>query len=1198
MINALGTLKKYIEDGGKVWETLDITFADGAKKTLQDEIMGENCSFSDCAESSSFPIGRTIGKTMTFELDNTADQWKDYNFYRAVIHASIRAYMPEDASEYSELLDRKFSAILDSNGDPILTAKSGIEGTIQTINKGTYTVIAPEQYGEIVSVTAIDDMYKANTKYISSLSLPQTAINLLRDACGTLGIVMGFATMNHGNVIISEIPEDITFRQLIGYIAMLDSANARIDVDGRLQFIHWNFSATNTDLLDYTDQPTFSSDDISITGIRLKNASSEAFYGNKGYVLSLDNGIISDTDLNTIAALIGDSLIGARFRSLQGELSYNPFLEFGDVVYSYDRNMNRYITPITDVTSTINGITKIKTQADDPIRGQSDYSSESNNAITVAKKLVSKEAAERQKAVKQLSEALNLSSGLYMTREQLDDGSYIYYMHDRINLSESSVIWKLTKNAFAISTDGGKTYPYGFTVNGELITSLLYAEGINADYITSGEFSITNDSGKKIFSASKDTGRVLLDASSVFIGSSSVEKRIEDLQNQTDGNIQSWTSSAVPSLDNYPANQWLTDNEKSTHVGDIYYDNYNHAYRFRYGENGYEWKLLKDTDITKALQDAAEAKEEADSAKKIAALAKNMTMQLTNAYQGIPVDSDGNYDTFPECTTSPIVMYGSEDITDSCTISITTSDGVTGTWRESSRLYTVTGLLSDSGWVDFRATYIDALTVVKRFTITKQYAGLNGKNGSDGAPGRTYYIQATPNSFKKGADNTITPSFVNASSYYRDGNGEAVPYNGRWKVQKSKDGKEWADYITTSVDSPSISVALGSKVEESFIRIVLYEKGNTNVTLDVQDIPILTDVSALTQEEIVKILSNDGEWKGLYYLNGKLYISFNSALGGLLSLGGVNNGNGTLKIVDASGNEIGFIDNTGVNFQKGDIRGSKFVTGNADQTQRIEIDASKESFYIDTVDEDGAPYDDDSYFYAGCVTPVKEKGGITSDWLVIDGEVPGIGIEASYFFTLKLDQSDIFHVDRSQTRIDNDVIISKGLTASRTTYLKNLSVSGTKNRTVKTQDYGTKLLHSYEMPLPMFGDCGSSRLNDLGEDIIPIDDIFLETVNTGIEYQVFLQKEGPGDIWVEAKEPQYFSVKGTSNLKYSWEIKAAQKDYEHTRWISDLDNISEDDTNQYDTLIERIQFAEMQNADKQAEILLREIEKGWAELEP
>ena len=46
---------------------------------------------------------------------------------------------------------------------------------------------------------------------------------------------------------------------------------------------------------------------------------------------------------------------------------------------------------------------------------------------------------------------------------------------------------------------------------------------------------------------------------------------------------------------------------------------------------------------------------------------------------------------------------------------------------------------------------------------------------------------------------------------------------------------------------------------------------------------------------------------------------------------------------------------------------------------------------------------------------------------------------------------------------------------------------------------------------------------------------------------MFLQKEGEGDIWVEEKNEQYFTVKGTPDLKFAWEIKARQKDYESER---------------------------------------------------
>ena len=62
-----------------------------------------------------------------------------------------------------------------------------------------------------------------------------------------------------------------------------------------------------------------------------------------------------------------------------------------------------------------------------------------------------------------------------------------------------------------------------------------------------------------------------------------------------------------------------------------------------------------------------------------------------------------------------------------------------------------------------------------------------------------------------------------------------------------------------------------------------------------------------------------------------------------------------------------------------------------------------------------------------------------------------------------------------------------------------------------------------------------------------IDDIFFETITTDIEYQVFLQKEGKGDAWVEKKENAYFEVSGTPGLKFAWEIKARQKDFETER---------------------------------------------------
>lgn len=743
MINASNTFKEKLQDGEQVIEIVEITFADGTTKTLENEIMIGNNDFSDCAESSSFPVGATVCKTMKLELDNTEGQWKDYNFYQAKVHAylKLQTSVAEPSSE-SIWMNDFYEPILDTDGNIIVLSRAASEDRYETIDKGVYTITTPEQYGEILSFTALDDMYKTNAKYYSALTLPQPIMALVRDACESLNIPMGFSSMAHGNVIVTALPDNMTFRQLIGWAAMLETANARIDNRGYLQFIKWNFGAVENGSLvpfkleDYVSSPTLSSDDIVITGIRVKNKESESLFGTAGYVLELENNLLSDSDLGTVAAWIGGDLVGAKFRNLQGDLIYNPLLEFGDMAYSFDRNGNKYLTPITDVSSPLNGITTVKTQADDPIRNSSTYMSEATKALVEARQLVKDERTEREKAVERLNNTLKTSGGLYMTVEPQDDGSNIYYAHNKPTLEESDIVWKFTAEAIGISMDGGKTYPYGLNINGELIARLLYAEGINASYINAGALVVRDTNGKIIFSADIDNNQIVIDGASVRIGASHLDGLLNSMQGQIDGNINTWTGTPAPTLSNYPANEWLTDTEMSKHVGDLYYDGDSHAYRFRNDGKGYYWERLKDTDVTKALQDSEDALAAAKSAQEAAALAKNMTLQLSNEYQGISVDSDGNYGTFPgNVSTQAVVMYGTQDITSDCKFTIIKSDSVTGSWNNATKTYTVTALSTDDGWVDIKATYISVLSVVKRFSLAKIYAGKNGTNGVDGLQG-------------------------------------------------------------------------------------------------------------------------------------------------------------------------------------------------------------------------------------------------------------------------------------------------------------------------------------------------------------------------------------------------------------------------------------------------------------------------------
>lgn len=143
----------------------------------------------------------------------------------------------------------------------------------------------------------------------------------------------------------------------------------------------------------------------------------------------------------------------------------------------------------------------------------------------------------------------------------------------------------------------------------------------------------------------------------------------------------------------------------------------------------------------------------------------------------------------------------------------------------------------------------------------------------------------------------------------------------------------------------------------------------------------------------------------------------------------------------------------------------------------------------------------------------------------------------------------------------------------------NLGCSGTKNRIVDTLNHGKVLLNAYEMASPMFGDIGTGQLDFNGECIIFIDDVFLETTDTVSEYQVFLQKYGQGDIWVDEISKTYFSVKGTvPDLKFAWEIKAKQKDYATYRLENEISNNFDSEMLESDYVEENNEMTDFENA--------------------
>jgi hypothetical protein len=86
-------------------------------------------------------------------------------------------------------------------------------------------------------------------------------------------------------------------------------------------------------------------------------------------------------------------------------------------------------------------------------------------------------------AVQRLTSLMSQSFGVFKTEEISENGSYIYYMHDKRTLKESTTVWKMTADGFAVSVDGGNTWTSGLDSSGQAVLNILSTIGIKAEWI-------------------------------------------------------------------------------------------------------------------------------------------------------------------------------------------------------------------------------------------------------------------------------------------------------------------------------------------------------------------------------------------------------------------------------------------------------------------------------------------------------------------------------------------------------------------------------------------------------------------------------------------------------------------------------------------------------------------------------------------
>lgn len=281
--------------------------------------------------------------------------------------------------------------------------------------------------------------------------------------------------------------------------------------------------------------------------------------------------------------------------------------------------------------------------------------------------------------------------------------------------------------------------------------------------------------------------------------------------------------------------------------------------------------------------------------------------------------------------------------------------------------------------------------------------------------------------------------------------------------------------------------------------------------------------------------------------------------GGQLVMGGEENGNGEIWILDSDSNLIGTWNNEGLIIYKGIIEGSIInVGGNGD---------TKGEIVLLGYDDEGIGVIDNRGVWFESLTENNDtiKTFLNNEGLLFQ-LTNEIGVEKIGNITIFYDESDEIYKMEYNSQSEHifrgyDDLISMIINdTSVYTYVDlivngNFSVIGTKSRIVGTEDYGNRLLYAYETPVAMFGDVGETVINEDGFSYVWLDSVFMQTISND-SYQVFLQKYGDGDCYVKERTKNYFIVAGTPGLNVGWEIKARQKDYEQQRLDKERETIT------------------------------------------
>ena len=465
--------KQKIKENNRIFECkIQIEHSQGTLEIDDKDLVHGSLTYTEASQAGEeFTIGGTVASDISFTILNKPE-YENIVFMGATVFVNIGLQIQEG-------IDAHFL-------QPSQPSKmKGYEEKWEYVPLGRFNIDYVNRQRNTIQLKAIDNMINLDKPYsLSKLSYPATLYQIYVNACNVCDIPVGTTSFPNMDYIVNERPQDdLTFRDVVGYVAELAGCFAKCNRHGALE-LRW-YEQTDIEL-DPANRFNFkpSDDVIQIKGIMATVDGTTYLAGSEDYAIDLTENPLLQGDYETVLPNIYNNVKDTVFTPYTSDWQGNPAIQAGDMIKQIDRDGKEYQTIVTKSIYKYRGKSILEAKGLPEIsRG---YKGSTNRKIAEIKRKIDVEVGDKLTTLEeqQLQATQLIANMLGGYAIKTDDA---FYIADNEDLSKAVKVWKWGLGGFGYSENGvDGPYTTAVTADGSIVAMLVAANIITADMIQAG----------------------------------------------------------------------------------------------------------------------------------------------------------------------------------------------------------------------------------------------------------------------------------------------------------------------------------------------------------------------------------------------------------------------------------------------------------------------------------------------------------------------------------------------------------------------------------------------------------------------------------------------------------------------------------------------------------------------------------------